>query len=134
MVKPRRQVSAPQHSAVVAHASWFITHEHALAPKSQSEQLPLVGPLAVPLWQVPVASHQPQPEAAAQVPHEVWVAHGSAEGHIMLVHAQPVQLPEVGPAEVPRWQPVPGHQPQGYTAVQLPQSVRVVQPPPQSPA
>lgn len=43
---------------------------HAESVYAQSEpQVPLVGPLELPLAQRPVSPHQPQPEVLAQVSH-----------------------------------------------------------------
>lgn len=110
---PRRQLRSPQHSASLAQLPRAAEHAHELAPKSQSVQLPLVGPPAVPLEQVPVDSHQPQPLAALQVPQVVFALQGSAIGHELATHAHEPQLPVSGPLKEPSVQPVPGHQPQG---------------------
>ncbi len=48
-----------------------IEQVQAEAPKSQSAQVPLLGPPAVPLTHVDVEAHQPQPLVLAHAPQLV---------------------------------------------------------------
>ena len=126
---PRRQLSAPQHSESRAHAP--ITGEHAQAEGVQlhEAQVPVLGPPAVPAWQVLVPSHQPQPLRPAQSPQPVAPAHGSGIGQLERnqLHAA-VQDPVLGPVELPsRHVLVVAHQPQLSSPVQPLQSVWVPQ-------
>jgi hypothetical protein len=99
---------------------------HDPAPKLHDEapQEPLVGPPALPLEQVLVAAHQPQPVVAVQVPQLVALAHGSGLGHEVESQLHAAQEPPSGPLEEPTWQvSVSAHQPQSNCAVQSPQAV-----------
>lgn len=123
-VTPRRHESAPQHSASVAQLPCTSEHVHALAPKLHDAQLPLAGPAALPLAQLDVVSHHPQPLDAVHVPQLVDAAHGSAAVHSLESQLQSPHVPVEGPDELPRKQvPLEPHHPQPSSAVQLPQSV-----------
>ena len=41
------------------------------------QAIPLLDPVAVPVWHAPLAMHQPQPARAAHDPHVVLVLHAS---------------------------------------------------------
>ena len=87
-----------------------------------------VGPLEVPLWQVPESLHQPHPLRSVQLPQPVEVLQRSVGlPHWERVYAQLVQVPgaSVGPVAVPVMQrPVPvRHQPQAAAAEQEAQSL-----------
>jgi hypothetical protein len=45
--------------------------------QDQVVQLPVEGPVMVPVWHCPLARHHPQPERAAHAPQVVELAHGS---------------------------------------------------------
>ena len=90
--------------------------------------MPLSGPLDVPLTQLEVVSHQPQPASPVQLPQVVDAAHGSGVGQELPVQLHAPQLPVLGPDEVPFQQAaVSAHQPQSSCEVQPPQSVCAAQ-------
>jgi hypothetical protein len=102
--------------------------------QAQSPQLPLLGPVAVPLWQRLVALHHPQPPRAEHEEQVVEVAQvsvgggGGAASQEPLVQAQSPQVPLLGPMVVPLWQrSVPLHQPQPPRAEHEEQVVEVAQ-------
>lgn len=123
-VTPCRQLSAPQQSAPLVQAPCTIEQTQADGVKSQSPQEPVAGPVAVPVAQVRVDSHQPQPACAEQPPHDVSDAQGSGPTHCERSHAQLPQLPVSGPVEEPSEHvPVSPHHPQGKSPVHDSQSV-----------
>lgn len=67
----------------------------------QSAQLPAVGPPAVPLWQTPLETQKPQPDADAHALHVVCVLHGSADSQLVENHDHSEHDPAVGPLIVP---------------------------------
>lgn len=85
---------------------------HALASKSQSGQLPVLGPPAPPLTHELVDAHQPQPLCAAQSPHVPCTAQGSVAAHSLGSHDQLPHEPVEGPEAVPTSHS-PSHQPHG---------------------
>ncbi len=99
----------------------------ALGVKSQSEQMPVAGPVELPLAQRPCEAHQPQPERAEHAAQSTLVAHISgAPGPTVVqalgTQAQPEQKPVRGPLEVPSSQSFfSAHHPQPLTAEQPPQ-------------
>jgi len=110
------------------HIPWTIEHAQAAAPKSQSAQLPPVGPEASPDAHAPSLSHHPQPLVDAQLPHVVSDAHGSGPTHSERSHDQLPQLPLSGPVDEPSEHvPVSPHQPQGNSPVHASQSAWVEQ-------
>ena len=101
---------------------------HAAAPKSQSAQLPVAGPVEVPVAQVESELHHPHPLVAAHAPHTVSPAQGSGPTHSDRSQDQAPQLPVSGPVEEPSEQaPVSPHQPQGKLEVHASQSPWVPQ-------
>lgn len=101
--------------------------EHDAEVQLQPEpQVPVVGPVELPLRHELVAPHQPQPLRAPHAEHVVAVAQGSVGVvQLLLVHAQPeAHVPEVGPLAVPpRQELVAPHQPQLPRPVQPPHVV-----------
>ena len=123
-VTPMRHPSAPQQSDGVLHVPPMFAHEQPEPVQSHDAQVPAAGPEEVPVAHRDVLVHQPHVPMAVQLPQAVAPAQGSAAVHCAAVHAHAPQVPEVGPVEVPSWQPPDGpHHPHGYTAVQLVQSV-----------
>jgi hypothetical protein len=125
---PRRHESAPQHSVSVVQLPCTIEHEHALAPKLHDAQLPSSGPAALPLAQLDVLSHQPQPLDAVHVPQLVDAAQGSGIGHELPSQLHAAHDPVSGPDALPfQHVPVSAHQPQSSSDVHPPQSVCAAQ-------
>ena len=87
---------------------------HAVAPKSQSAQVPVAGPAAVPVAHAESEAHHPQPLWAVHAPHTVSPAQGSGPTHSDRSQDHAPQLPVSGPVEDPSEQaPVSPHQPHG---------------------
>jgi hypothetical protein len=92
----------------------------------QLAQLPLEGPLEVPVWQAAEVSHQPQLVVTVHPVQLVKAAHGSVEEpeHELEYQTQSLQEPVEGPAAAPVWHLfVPLHQPQSARPVQASQAV-----------
>ena len=89
----------------------------------QSPHEPLLGPVLVPVWQIPVVPQKPQlPMRVQSLQVEAPVVQGSAGMHELEYQRQSLQPPSVGPALVPVWHSlVASHQPQLPIAVQSPQ-------------
>ena len=112
-----------QQSAVVEHMPMTGEQVHDPDVQSQSPQLPVDGPVAVPVWQVPVEAHQPQVERPVHEPQLVEVLQGSAVLHWKRVQSQSAQEPAPGPLLLPpRQVEVLAHQPQLDTPVHASQS------------
>ncbi len=77
--------------------------KHALASHTQSEQVPLPGPLEVPVRQVQSDSHQPQSGVTVQPLQAVEVAHGSTGGPLQALgyQTQSLQVSHEGPETEP---------------------------------
>jgi hypothetical protein len=121
---PSRQVLVVAHQPQLSspvQPSQSVCAAQSLPPHSepshdQSPQLPAVGPVEPPTRQLPLPSpHHPQLPRAVQSPQSAASAHGSAEpAHSLESQLQSVQLPPVGPVELPSWHPPASpHQPQG---------------------
>jgi hypothetical protein len=129
-VAPRRHDRPEQQSVPVAHVPRTGEHMQEPTPKLHdgAPHVPRVGPPAVPLEQVLVAEHHPQPVIAVQVPQLVALAHGSGMGHELESQLQAVHELPVGPLDVPSSQrPRSAHHPQSSCAVQSPQLVDALQ-------
>jgi hypothetical protein len=94
---------------------------HAVETQSQFEQVPLLGPLVVPVLQAVLEAHQPQDERAVQVLQVLLVAHGSlVPPQALETQSQSEQEPALGPAPEPVAQvALAAHQPQAERAVQV---------------
>lgn len=104
----------------VAHVS--VGPAHSKLSQAHAEvQAPASGPLDVPERQAP--SHQPHPGLAVHALQSVALAHGSVGPvHSLERHVQPLQVPVLGPLEVPTPQvPVSVHHPHANWLVQSPQ-------------
>jgi hypothetical protein len=92
----------------------------------QSAQLPAVGPVEDPLWQTPLETQKPQPDADAHAVHVACVLHGSADSQLVENHDHSEHDPAVGPLIVPLWQvSVSPQNPQPLRAVQSPHIVEL---------
>jgi hypothetical protein len=120
-------VHAPQ-SALESHGSVGVA-AHALETQRQSLHAPPVGPVELPVWHVELPAHQPHAERAVQSLHAPLLLQGSPlAAQSLRYQRQSVQLPEIGPLELPCWHPPPlPHQPQLAREVHAPQSAASVQ-------
>jgi hypothetical protein len=110
-VTPSRHERPAQHIAAVVQSPAMGEHVHASKSTVKSPQLPVSGTLPFRTMHVLVSLHHPHAKRPAHDPQSVAAAHVS--GHPSPVHAQPVQLPVVGPAVVPGTQRLSSrHQPQ----------------------
>lgn len=88
---------------------------------AQSPQLPLAGPLQLPVWQLELELHQPQAAVLVHSSQSVVPAHSSV-GQSKEYQFQSPQLPALGPPDVPlRHDVVSPHQPQPASTVHEPQ-------------
>ena len=113
--QPAAAVHEP-HAKLLAHGSGA-----AHVVQSHVAQLPAVGPLLLPLTQLLVPSHHPQPLAPRHVSQPMLDAHGSAAWHMNDDQSHVLHAPPAGPALVPvRQLLLLGHHPQLLVPVQVP--------------
>lgn len=87
-------------------------------------QVPELGPVRVPTWQVSVAPHQPQSSSPVHPPQVVWAPQSLPPSQRSPNQSQSAQVPAFGPLEVPTRQLFElGHQPQLAREVHSSQSV-----------
>lgn len=91
-----RPVQAAQ-SAELLHESV----EQSEVVHCQPVQLPVPGPLDVPVEHSPVDGQKPQPDMGVQLAQSVLDRHGSEEPQEEEYQLQSEQLPELGPELVP---------------------------------
>lgn len=129
-VAPRRQLSAPQHVASVVQVAASGEHVHMVDVPSQFAHVPVVGPRMLPLTHSPVVAQYPQPPPGASVQsrHVAKSEQASTVGQLSEIQLHVLQVPLVGPAELPALHvPVPAHQPQLDAPVHDAQSVWLAQ-------
>jgi len=123
-VAPRRQLRSPQHIASVMQVAASGVHMHCVEVKSQSAQVPRVGPASVPEAHVLLVAQYPHPASAVQSRQVALSAQVSTTGQLLASQLHVVHVPVEGPLEVPALQrPVPAHHPHDEAAVQEAQSV-----------
>jgi hypothetical protein len=97
-------VTPPGHEQRARSPSAHIASAHWLSSQAQfaPEQVVVVDPDEVPVWQLLVVEHHPHPSAAVQALQGDWAAHGSVQAQ--LPHAVPqrlqVSVPERPPLQV----------------------------------
>jgi hypothetical protein len=97
--------------------------EQSDTPQRQSPHDPEEGPDDVPVTQLQVVEHHPQPGAAAHVPQSECTSHGSGSEHSEVPQRQSPHHPSVGPDVVPVMQLHDvSHHPQDGCDAQVPQS------------
>ena len=91
-------VQVPQLASPAEHGSGGA---QPLEYHSQSEHEPALGPLLVPVAQVPVDEHQPHADIAVHELQLAAAAHGSGGAHSLAYQRQSPHEPAVGPLEPP---------------------------------
>jgi hypothetical protein len=116
----------PSQSVQVV-AAWQGSAGHMVRVQSQAAQLPMVGPLIVPLAQALDEPHQPQSARPVQSSQLTPAAQGSAP-QLEESQSQVAHVPLAGPTDVPELQVfVAAHQPQPMRAAQSPHIVELLQ-------
>jgi hypothetical protein len=116
------------HVSQASHAAQGSAGSQSLTYQRQSSQVPVVGPVPVPLMHDQVLSHQPQPPSAVHVSQASQPAQGSTVTHSSAYHRQSSHVPLDGPTHVPSMHvPSASHQPQAAVPTHSSQAAGVAQ-------